>query len=55
MAFAVFIRLNAAALASAPLTEFENSQVEFQRVKTEFYEEVVYAENGPGAEAYQKY
>ena len=37
------------------LQEFENSQVEFQRVKTEFYEEVVYAENGPGAEAYQKY
>lgn len=37
------------------LQEFENSQVEFQRVKTEFYEEVVYAENGPGAEEYQKY
>ena len=37
------------------LQEFENSQVEFQRVKTEFYEEVVYAENGPGAEEYQEY
>ncbi len=37
------------------LQEFENSQVEFQRIKTEFYEEVVYTENGPGPEAYQKY
>jgi len=37
------------------LKEFEDRQVEFQRIKTEFYEEVVYAENGPGEEAYQKY
>lgn len=37
------------------LKEFEQRQVEFQRIKTEFYEEVVYAENGPGAEAYRKY
>lgn len=37
------------------LKTFEANQVEFQRIKTEFYEEVVYAENGPGAEAYQKY
>lgn len=37
------------------LTEFEQRQIEFQRIKTEFFEEVVYAENGPGAEAYQKY
>lgn len=37
------------------LEEFESKQVEFQRIKTEFYEEVVYAENGPGAEEYQKY
>lgn len=37
------------------LQEFEDKQVEFQRIKNEFYEEVVYAENGPGAEAYQKY
>ncbi len=37
------------------LKTFEDNQVEFQRVKNEFYEEVVYAENGPGAEAYQKY
>jgi flagellar motility protein MotE (MotC chaperone) len=29
--------------------------VEFQRIRTEFYEEVVYAENGPGAEEYRKY
>lgn len=37
------------------LKEFEQRQVEFQRIKTEFYEEVIYAEKGPGAEAYQKY
>lgn len=39
----------------ARLQTFEDNQVEFQRIKTEFYEEVVYAENGPGEEAYQKY
>lgn len=39
----------------ARLKEFEQRLVEFQRIKTEFYEEVVYAENGPGAEAYRKY
>lgn len=37
------------------LSEFEDMQVEFQRIRTEFYEEVIYAENGPGAEAYEKY
>lgn len=37
------------------LSEFEQRQVEFQRIQTEFGEEVVYAENGPGAEAYQKW
>ena len=37
------------------LKTFEANQVEFQHIKTEFYEEVVYAENGPGAEEYQKY
>jgi flagellar motility protein MotE (MotC chaperone) len=37
------------------LKTFEDSQVEFERIKTEFYEEVIYAENGPGAEEYQKY
>lgn len=37
------------------LKTFEDSQVEFQRIKTEFYEEVVYAENGPGIEEYKKY
>lgn len=40
---------------NARLQEFEDKQVEFQRIKNEFYEEVVYAENGSGAEAYQKY
>jgi len=37
------------------LQNFENDQLEFERLKNEFYEEVVYAENGPGAEEYQKY
>lgn len=37
------------------LKTFEDSQLEFQMVKTKFYEEVVYAENGPGAEAYKEY
>ena len=39
----------------ARLQTFEDNQVEFQRIKTQFYEEVVYAENGPGADAYAKY
>lgn len=37
------------------LQTFEDNQVEFQRIKEQFYEEVVYAENGPGAEAYRNY
>ena len=37
------------------LQTFEDNQVEFERIKNEFYEEVIYAENGPGAEEYQKY
>lgn len=37
------------------LKTFEDAQVDFQRIKTEFYEEVVYADKGPGIEAYQKY
>ena len=37
------------------LKTFEASQVEFERIKTEFYEEVIYAENGPGVNEYQKY
>ena len=37
------------------LRTFEDAQVEFERIKTEFYEEVVYADNGPGAEEYQRY
>ena len=39
----------------ARLQTFEAAQIEFERIKTEFYEEVVYADNGPGAEEYQKY
>lgn len=37
------------------LQTFENSQVDFQRIKEQFYEEVVYAENGPGEDAYRRY
>ena len=37
------------------LRTFENAQVDFDRIRTEFYEEVIYAENGPGAEEYRKY
>lgn len=37
------------------LKTFENNQVEFQKVKTQFYEEVVYSDKGPGAEAYMEY
>ena len=37
------------------LQTFEDAQVEFERIKTEFYEEVIYADNGPGAEEYRKY
>lgn len=37
------------------LKEFEDKQVEFQRLKTEFFEDVVYAEKGPGAEEYKAY
>ena len=39
----------------ARLQTFEKSQVEFERIKTEFYEEVIYADKGPGAEEYKKY
>lgn len=39
----------------ARLKEFENMQVEFQKIKTAFYEEVIYAEEGPGPEAYVEY
>lgn len=37
------------------LSTFEEKQLEFQRLTTEFYEEVVYADNGPGIEEYRKY
>lgn len=37
------------------LKTFEKNQVAFQNIKEQFYEEVVYAENGPGADAYRKY
>lgn len=39
----------------ARLQTFEDKQVEFERIKNEFYNEVVYAENGPGADNYVKY
>lgn len=37
------------------LQDFEKKQVEFQRIRTEFYEEVVYSDKGPGEEAFQEY
>lgn len=37
------------------LQEFEAAQVEFQRIQSEFYEEVVYSDKGPGAEEYKKW
>ena len=37
------------------LREFESRQLEFQRIKNEFYEEVVYSDRGPGAEEYRKW
>lgn len=37
------------------LKEFEDAQVEFQRIQSEFYEEVVYSDKGPGAEEYKKW
>ena len=37
------------------LQEFEQMQVEFQRIKEQFYEEIIYSDNSPGPEAYQKY
>ena len=37
------------------LKTFEDSQLEFEKIKTQFYEEVVYADKGPGIEEYKKY
>lgn len=37
------------------LKTFEDKQVEFQQLKTEFFTNVVYAEKGPGIEEYIKY
>lgn len=37
------------------LKQFEDMQVEFQRIRNEFYDEVIYADNGPGPEEYIKY
>mgnify|MGYP000913471814 CR=1 FL=1 len=37
------------------LQTFEESQVEFQKLKTEFYEEVVFSDNAPTVEEYRKY
>lgn len=37
------------------LQEFEKNQVEFQNLKTEFYDEVVFGDNAPDISEYQKY
>ncbi len=37
------------------LREFEKMQVDFQRIKEQFYEEVIYADNAPDPEEYKKF
>ena len=37
------------------LQPFEEEQRQFEEVKADFYEQVIYAENGPGPEEYMKY
>lgn len=37
------------------LKEFEQMQVEFQRIKEQFYEEVIYSDKAPGVDEYQKF
>lgn len=37
------------------LQEFEQMQIEFQRIKEQFYEEIIYADNSPGPDEYRKY
>ncbi len=37
------------------LRTFENNQVEFEKIKDEFYNEVVFADNAPDISEYQKY
>lgn len=37
------------------LQEFEKRQTEFDRIQSEFYREVVYSEDGPGAEEFRKW
>lgn len=37
------------------LQDFEKKQVEFQRIRIEFYEEVVYSDKGPGEEVFREY
>lgn len=37
------------------LKTFEANQIEFERIKNQFYQEVVYSEKGPGAEQFARY
>lgn len=37
------------------LSEFEQMQVEFQRIKEQFYEEIIYSDEGPGPDGYRSY
>ncbi len=39
----------------ARLKQFEDKQVDFQRIQKEFYDEVIYSDKGPGAEEYRKW
>lgn len=40
---------------NARLQQFEDKQVDFQRIQQEFYNEVVSSDKGPGIEAYKKW
>lgn len=37
------------------LKRYENDQVQFENLKSEFYEQIVYADNAPDVEEYKKY
>ena len=37
------------------LKTFENNQIAFEKIKNEFYNEVIYSDKGPGADEYIKY
>lgn len=48
-------QINALTTEVNRLKTFEANQVEFERIKNQFYQEVVYSEKGPGAEEFARY